>query len=218
MIGSRLVGRVDSLGVDLRDGMNLLSCPLPRADVIYHLAAQTSVDASWYDPVHDADNFKMIVRLVQEYPKAKIIYANSAAAMHPISSPYGFSKWVCAEYLRTFHQDYVICTFPNIYGEKGGKSVVDIFRENNHVTIFGDGLQTRDFVHVDDIVDGLIKARYWQRGEYQMGSGIATTVRELAEGKHVAYAPARKEARESILRNDTPDWEPKINVKEYIKS
>ena len=215
-IGSLLFEQIGGVGIDLKQGLNLLTCDLPEGiEVIYHLAAQSFVESSWHDPVHDMDNLRLTARLVKQYPKAKIIYANSAAAKTPIMSPYGFSKWASAEYLKTFHDNYVICTFPNVYG-KNDKSVVDIFKKSWNVVVYGDGTQLRDYVHVDDIVEGLIKAKHWEKGEYEMGSGIATSVLELANGKNINFAPARKEARESILKNTTPDWQPIIKVLEYI--
>ena len=82
--------------------------------------------------------------------------------------------------------------------------------------MFGDGLQTRDYVHVDDLVQGLLKAQNWPIGEYFMGSGKSVTVLELAKGKQIDFQPERKEAREAIVPNTTPDWIPKIDVFEYI--
>lgn len=219
-IGSRLADKLSDgfIGIDLQEGMNLLTCELPKdIEVIYHLAAQSSVEASWHDPMHDMDNIKMTARLVKEYPNAKIIYANSAAAQDPVS-PYGFSKWASGEYLKKFHPNYVSCVFPNVYGGSD-KSVVDIFYVQEEVTIYGDGLQIRDYVHVDDIVRGLILAQDWECGEYFMGSGISTTVLELAKGKKIIHAPARKEARESIVINSTPKnnrWTPKIDVIQWL--
>lgn len=217
-IGSLLAKKLEDLdivGIDLKDGMNLLTCELPEADIIYHLAAQSSVESSWHDPVHDMDNIRMTARLVKEYPNARIIYANSAAAQEP-KSPYGFSKWASGEYIKKFHKDYISCVFPNVYGGSD-KSVVDIFNGRKNVTVYGDGLQIRDYVHVDDIIDGLIMAMYWEVGEYFMGSGVKTTVLDLAKGKNITFAPARQEARESVLKNTTPNWEPKIKVLDYIK-
>lgn len=214
-----LPSREEVDGIDLKHGENILTAFLPhpkRVDTVFHLAAQTSVESSWYDPLHDLDNIRMTARLVHEYPNARIIYSNSAAALPPISSPYGFSKRASADYLKLFHKNYVICTFPNLFG--GGKGVVDKFKKSEDVIIYGDGTHTRDYVHVDDIVDGLIKARQWPVGEYQMGSGVATSVKDLAKGKNVRYEPERKEAKESVLRNDTPDWKPTINVYDYLKS
>jgi UDP-glucose 4-epimerase len=214
-VGTLLMKQLDAVGIDLKEGKNLLTCDLPDADVIYHLAAQSSVEASWHDPVHDADNLNMTVRLAHNYPKAKIIYASSAAAQPPIRSPYGFSKWAGAEYLKTFHKNSVICIFPNVYGN-GSRSVVDIFKGEEEVTIYGDGKQIRDYVHVEDIVRGLLMAQHWDAGEYFMGSEVSTSVLELAEGKTVHFAPPRKEAKESIVPNTTPNWKPKISVKQYL--
>ena len=218
MIGSRLFKKIKGggnlpppFGVDIKDGHNLITTELPKdIDVIYHLAAQSSVEASWQDPVNDMDNIRMTARLIKEYPNAKIIYTASAAPWD--SSPYGFSKWAAGEYIKNFHKNYVICVLPNVYGEKGGKSVVDIFKENDEVIIYGDGRQTRSYVHVDDIVEALILAKDWEMGEYFLGDGKATSVLDIARGKKIKFASARKEAREAVLPNITPNWKPKINL------
>jgi UDP-glucose 4-epimerase len=209
MIGSRFEGD----GIDLKDGLNLLSCDLPETDLIYHFASQISVESSWADPLHDLDNIRMMARLVKRYPKARIIYTSSAAALD-VTSPYGFSKWAAGEYLKKFHSNYVICYLPNLFG--GGSGVMEKFKGKKEVTVYGDGLQVRDFVHIDDIVKALHLAKDWPTGEYQLGSGKGTRIIDLTKGKTVTYAPPRKEIRESILRNDAPNWEPSINVLEYI--
>lgn len=218
-IGSKLTAKLQDefIGIDIKEGRNVLSClPNPKHNItlIYHLAAQSSVEPSWDDPVHDMDNIRMTARLVHLYPNAKIIYANSCASIH-VSSPYGFSKKASGDYLKAFHKNYVSLVFPNIYGE-GSKSVVDIFKGKDEVTIFGDGTHIRDYVHVYDLVEGLLKAQNWPVGEYFMGSGISTSVLELAEGKKINFAPERREDVEVIVPNTTPDWVPKINVLEYL--
>lgn len=217
-IGTKLHKRsgFNAVGIDLKDGNDLLTCELPEdVDLIYHLAAQSSVPKSWEDAFLDSQNIAMTVRLSQVYPNARIIYAQSAAAQGTPASPYGFSKRAAGEYLKLFHKDYVNCVFPNVYGGSD-KSVVDIFKGKNKVTVYGDGNQVRDYVHVDDIVEGLLKARDWPIGEFFMGSGIPTTVLELAGDREIEFAPARKEARESVLPNRTPNWEPLIRVHDYL--
>jgi UDP-glucose 4-epimerase len=213
-IGKLLSKQLKAIGIDIRKGHDLLTCPLPYADVIYHLAAQSDVQASWDDPLHDLNNIRITARLAHEYPMAKIIYANSCASIDP-ASPYGFSKWASGEYLKKFHNNTVNCVFPNIYGP-GSRSVVDIFKSQEDVTIYGDGLQTRDYVHVDDIVDGLVLAKDWEPGTYFMGSGKSTKLIDLAEGKYVTFEDARKEPHDVIVPNTTPNWKPKTNVLEYI--
>jgi UDP-glucose 4-epimerase len=214
-IGSRLSKLFDKfIGIDTKEGKNLLTCELPEEiDTIYHLAAHAPVEFSWQDPVRTVENLTNTVRLVHHYPEAKIIFASSGAAIDP-ASPYGFSKWACSEYLKKFHKNAVILYFPNIFGLP--RSVVDIFKGKEEVVIYGDGLQTRDYVHVDDIVKGLYKAKDWEPGEYFMGSTVATSLIDLAEGKKVKFKPPRKEAKESVLPNTTPNWKPIINVTDYI--
>lgn len=216
-IGSKLSLLFDNfIGIDTKDGKNLSTCELPEnIDVIYHLAAHAPVEDSWKDPIRTIENLATTVRLVHHYPDAKIIFASTCASIDPVS-PYGFSKWACNEYLKRFHKDAVILYFTNIFGIP--RSVVDIFKGKDKVTIYGDGLQTRDYVHVDDIVSGLYKAKDWSAGEYMMGSGIKTNLLQLAEGKEVVFKEARKEARESVLSNTTPDnsWKPTIDVLEYV--
>lgn len=204
------------MGLDIKDGMNLLTCDLPEdIDLIYHLAAQSDVVPSWKDPLHDLDNIRMTARLSHHFPDAKIVYANSCASIQP-ESPYGFSKGVAADYLFNFHDgDVVNLVFPNIYGP-GSRSVVDKFKGKEEVTVYGSGLQTRDYVHVDDIVSGLLKAALWDEGTYYMGSGVSTSVLELARDKKIRYEGARQEAFEVTVPNNTPDWKPVIKVMEYI--
>lgn len=216
-IGSKLLDKLPgALGVDLKEGYDILTCDLPKdIDVVFHLAAQTSVESSWHDPVHDAYNFLLTTKIVKEYPQAKIIYANSCASIEP-KSPYGFSKKISGDFLKTFHTNWVSLIFPNIYG--GSKqSVVDMFNGQKEVTIYGDGTHVRDYVHVDDLVDGLIKAIDWPCGEYFMGSEKGTSVIDLAKDKKIIFAPERKEESEVIVKNTTPNWKPIINVLDFIK-
>ena len=209
-------GDYEIIGIDTIDGQNLLTCELPEnIDLVYHLAAHASVEESWKDPVREMENITSTVRLAHAYPNTRIIYASSCAIIDP-ASPYAFSKKAGHEYLELFHNDSVICMFPNIY--ETGRSVVDFFKGKDKVIIYGDGLAKRDYVHIDDIVDGLFKAQQWKAGVYQMGSDNVHTVLELAEGKEVDFKPARKEAKESLIKNTTPNWRAKIKVMDYLNA
>lgn len=224
-IGRRLMEALekihaDIVGIDIKEDDDLLNCYLPETefDIIFHLAAQTSVEKSWENPYHDAQNIMMTIRLAQQYPHGKIIYTQSAAA-EDASSPYGLSKKTAEEYLKMLHHNTVVCVLPNIFGP-GGKGVVDLFKGKDEVTIYGSGRQTRDFVHVDDIVDGLISAIKWANGTYCFGSEYGIQIGELGlycGAKRFHYADPRKEIFESILKNTTPGWKPKIKVLEYIR-
>lgn len=215
-VGSRLMKRFDAIGLDYSEG-NLVNTPLPDADIVYHLAAHASVEQSWKRPVDYMDNLRTTVRLVHAYPDAKIILASSCVNMNPESSPYAFSKRIAADYLKLYHKNYVNLIFPNIYGGSV-RSVVDIYKNAEEIKVFGDGLQVRDYVHVDDIVQALVLAKDWDMGEYSLGSGVGTTVLDLATatGKPITMAPARNEQREAVIPNTSPNWKPTISVIDYI--
>lgn len=223
-IGSKLQDALkrshEVIGIDKKDNANLLFCNyFPQVDLVYHLAAQTDVTTSVRHPLEDAqDNILATIKLAQAYSSKRIIYASSAATLN-IQSPYGLSKAVGAEYLKLLTGDAVICLFPNLFGQ-GGKGVIERFIQDNPITIYGDGSQTRDFVHVNDIVRGLIQAASWQSGEYQLGSNTSIPIIELAQAtkKPITFKPQRNgEILESRVLNTTPDWKPLTDPITYIQ-
>lgn len=234
-VGSRLVKRLESkihtdgepkhtvYALDSKTAGNILYAPLPPdVDVIFHLAAHKSVEESWAAPGLYLENLSVTMRLVQMYPDAKLIHASSCAGDWPVASPYGFFKFAASKYLEAFHKNYVDLIFPNIYGGlQKQNSVVDTFKNAEAVTIQGDGSIVRDYVHVDDIVEGLLKSQNWPTGRYSLGSGIPTNTMALAAatGKPITFAPARsggKEPQESIVPNTTPNWSHTVDVLEYV--
>lgn len=210
--------RVDC--IDLKDGGDILDAKVPEADVIFHLAAQTDVMQSVRDPMHDAmTNIAGTIQVLKENPHARVIIPGSAAAVAP-ESPYGVSKRAQELYAHVLHQNAVVCVLPNIYGENG-HGVVEAFLRDEKPTVYGDGMQTRQFLHVEDAVVALMRAMELPRGTYFCGGTPARTVLELAEatGKEYEHAPAREgEVRDSHIANTMPDWKPAIDVIEYIQS
>ncbi len=215
----KALGDVKKIGIDKKEGNDILNTPLPDVDCIYHLAAQVDVGSSITDPMGDArDNILATIAIAKKYPQTRIIYTASAASLN-ITSPYGLSKKTAADYIKLFCKNYVIVTLPNLFGE-GGRGVLEIFKNNDTCTIFGDGTQTRDFVHVEDIAQMLCMAREWPVGEYECGSGSSTTILECARmtGKKIVFAPVREgDIYESVMHNTTPNWIPQIKITDYLK-
>jgi UDP-glucose 4-epimerase len=211
-----------AVGLDLKDGLkgDVFNTRIANVDVVYHLAAQSSVMDSITDPELDAKtNILMALKVIQDYPNARIIYTGSGgASQEHIASPYGLSKRVAGEYLRLLHWDCVILNLPNVYGD-GGSGVIERFAQDDPITIYGDGQQTRDFVHVQDIVDALIKAQDWPTGEYWCGAGESRRVIDIAErfNKRIEFRPDRSgELKHSEVLNITPNWKPAVSVDDYI--
>ena len=159
-----------------------------RPDLVFHLAAQSSVPKSVRDPILDNEvNVLGTLRLLEASRRAgveKVIYSSTGGALYgepevvpcpddapvvPIS-PYGMSKYMAEQYLdffsRQYRLNYTTLRYGNVYGPRqdpfGEAGVVAIFisaiLSGQRPRIFGDGNQTRDFVCVDDVVGANIAA------------------------------------------------------------
>jgi UDP-glucose 4-epimerase len=124
-------------------------------------------------------------------PEVSELPLKESLPQHPLS-PYGVSKKAALDYLlayRSLHSlEFAALALANVYGPRqdphGEAGVVAIFAERllrgQPVTIFGDGEQTRDFVYVDDVVDGFVRAATKGGGLVcNIGTGRETTVNTL---------------------------------------
>ncbi len=176
-------------------------------DVLVHHAAQMDVRRSVADPMFDADvNVVGSLNLFEAARRGgvrQILFASTggaiygeqdhypAAEQHPQQpvSPYGVSKLAVERYLFYYHTNYGLdaccLRYANVYGERqnphGEAGVVAIFLKRllagTAPTINGDGLQTRDYVHVSDVVRANL-AVVGQPGFriYNVGTGVETSV------------------------------------------
>jgi UDP-glucose 4-epimerase len=209
-----------------------------RSEVVFHLAAQADVGTSVERPAFDAEvNVVGTVRVLEaaRATAARVVFTSSGGAIYgecerparesdepqPLS-PYAASKLAGEEYLATWNRLYgaahVACRLANVYGPRqlstleGGVVAVflDRLRAGQETVIFGDGEQTRDFVFVGDVVAALLAAAAAPAGGlYNVGSGVATTVRELhrlcAEVSGVAQEPRLAAERAGDLRHSVID-------------
>ena len=183
-----------------------------RPEAVFHLAAQIDVHSSVADPARDAAvNVGGTVNLLEGARAAgtqRFVFASTGGAIygdpdviptpetapaHPVS-PYGQSKFAAEEYCRLYGRMHgiapTIMRYANVYGPRqdphGEAGVVAIFAscllEGRTPTIFGDGLQTRDYVYVGDVVAAtLAAADAGLEGPYNVGCGRETSVRGLLE-------------------------------------
>lgn len=179
-------------------------------DVLVHQAAQMDVRRSVADPAFDADvNIKGTLNLLEAARRGGVgqaLFASTGGAIygeqdvfpatedHPTRpvSPYGVAKLAVERYLYYHHHEYgldVTCLrYANVYGQRqnpfGEAGVIAIFLHKllaeETPTINGDGLQTRDYVHVSDVVAANLAA-LGREGfrTYNVGTGRETSVVEL---------------------------------------
>jgi len=151
-------------GIEIRTNPAMVGC-----DAVVHLAAQTSVVESKSEPRRNAyanvmGTITMLDAARNANPDMRVIVASSCAAgAGKAASPYGASKVANEAYCQAYHESYGLNTtairFANVYGNLSAHkdSVISLWcrgiaeRTLKAFTIFGDGEQTRDFIHVHDL-------------------------------------------------------------------
>jgi UDP-glucose 4-epimerase len=176
-------------------------------EVCFHLAAQADVPTSVRRPDFDAEvNVVGSVRVLQAAgDRTTVVFSSTGGAIYgeckrpareddprrPLS-PYGVAKLSAEEYLAGWNRlhgtRHTTLRFANVYGPRqeagleGGVVAIflDAMAAGRQTVIFGDGGQTRDFVHVDDVVSALLAAP-GTGGVFNVGSGVETSVAGLHE-------------------------------------
>lgn len=217
-------------------------------DLCFHLAAQSRVQPSFEHPEKSLRVNAVGTAKVMEWAyknKIKVIYAGSSSKHHdPSDSPYAMYKFlgeeICKLYKKSFSVNVEIARFYNVYGpgenidEKFG-NVIGIWRskvlKGKPLPIVGDGNQKRDFIHVSDLVKGLIKLGFSNKKHidaWELGTGVNYSINELFDmfndrfNCKSIYIPDQKgNYQETLRRNDDMltllNWNPKDRLKNHIK-
>lgn len=180
-------------------------------DVVIHLAAAISVEESIKNPSEtfhiNVDGTRNVLVACEKNHVRKLVVSSSAAVygegspgikltenskINPIS-PYGESKAMMEQEIKEFISKYnincVILRLFNVYGIGQSSEYAGVITKfikkiamNKSLEIFGDGMQTRDFVAIQDVVDSIYDAILnVKNGIYNIASGKAVTIKELAE-------------------------------------
>ena len=236
-------------GLDLKDGNDISFClPDEDYDYVFHLAALPSVQQSVEQPSYTMRHNTLATSILLEWCKNKnvkrIVFSSSAAAKE-VSSPYGLHKRMsemeCKLYSELYDLDTVCLRYYNVYSEDqryGGpystviSAWMEMIRNGDPLRIDGDGYQTRDFIHVDDIVSANICAMQsvnsFNGAVYDIGTGEAVAVKYIknfiSSSLEVEWknSPERKaDIRHSIadISKTKEDlmWEPKIYIPQGLK-
>ncbi len=233
---------------------NLLQTYCMDVDCIFHMAADISVQYSIESPFESYSNninsLFNVLEFAKRYNISKVVFSSSASvygvtdkvcvetdATDPLNA-YALSKLNGEQIMKMYHDLYDINTvslrYFNVYGPRQSNTgqyapVVGIFQKqkesNGALTIVGDGEQTRDFVHVFDVVSAnMLVADKDVNGVYNVGTGVEYSVNQIADmiSDNQVYIPARVgEARRSVAdisKIKSIGWRPNVKLEDWIES
>lgn len=232
-----------------------------KFDIVFHMAAQMDVRKSVEDPANDAEiNILGGINLLRSSVKhgvKKFVFSSTGGAIygeqdyfpadenHPLRpvSPYGISKLSFEKYLYyyklQFGLEYVALRYANVYGPRqnshGEAGVVAIFCEKllkgDKAVVNGDGLQTRDFTFVGDVVEAnLLAVEHSESGEYNVGTGIETDINTIYDMIKSSTGSSQErinreampgEQRRSVISYDlikkSMGWSPTVSIDDGIE-
>jgi UDP-glucose 4-epimerase len=230
-----------------------------RPDLICHLAAQIDIRASVAAPADDEQaNVAGTVNVLEaaRVAGARVLFCSTGGALYgkdaPIpsledvlplpESPFGVAKFCAEQYVRLYNRlhgcRHTILRLASVYGPRqdpaGESGVIPIFcarvQAGEQPVIYGDGMQTRDYVYIADAVAAFLAAADQGRpGVWNIGTGTETSVLRLARligdaaGRAVnpRFAPARRgELQRSALAAERAGrdlgWRPTVSLAEGV--
>jgi UDP-glucose 4-epimerase len=246
------VRRLEEAGVPLVVG-DVRHVDLPPADAVVHAAAYISVDESWERPYEYMwNNAAATARVAKRCAEtgARLVYISSASVYgepqrlpidesHPTKplSPYGLSKLAGEQITQMLAPGAAVLRLFNVYGpgQTGPYAgVITKFIERAKrglpPVIYGDGTQTRDFIHVADVAQFVeVVLDRGATGVFNVGTGRAVSIRELADvvmrlaglSGEPLYAPPRpgdiKHSVADVTKARTLGWEPRFPLEEGLR-
>lgn len=228
-------------------------------DFVFHLAGQSRIQPSIKNPLEtievnimgtanvlEASRQKQVKRLVYSTTSSYYGLKNSVPNVETQSedclNPYSISKVtgdkLCKIYSELYGLQTITLRYFCVYGDreplKGEYApVIGLFlrqfSEGKPLTVVGDGMQMRDFTHIDDVIRAnmlIMSANIQGSGEvYNVGSGSNSSILEIAQSisKNINFIPPRVgEARASLANTEKIKkhygWSAQMNLQTYISA
>lgn len=213
-------------------------------DLVFHFGEYSRVVPSFGDKRYlmksNLYGTSNVLNLCLEF-NAKLIYSASSSKFggNENLSPYSWTKSKMVELIKNYKEwfglNYQICYFYNVYGKNqlcvGDYSTVigrfkNQMEKGEPLTVVGDGKQTRQFTHVDDITDALyIIMTQSKSHEWYLSSEKDYSILEVAKmfSNNIKFIPKNKGERQNAVNvpNDTKEklnWKTKRTLEEYVLS
>lgn len=234
---------INLITVDLTNLQDTLRS-IQGAKTVFHLASRIgSIDYLHGNPAKELEAFQTntlidtnVFRASLENGIKTLIYASSVAAYPPPDGGYGWAKLMGETLLGLLSMNIGIARIFNVYGNNSdlikSPPVISAFMlkvlHGQNISIWGDGLQTRDFIHVSDCVNGLLQLEKVLSGAIttvNIGSGQSISIKTIAErivklsggNTEIVYEPTKLTGPMSQTADITKTkalltWKPKMGL------
>lgn len=254
-VGTHLVEKLSQnhqiIKYDLKDGQDVLdgkvlAQKLEEVDLVIHLAAFISAQESWEKPIDYIRNNSLgtlsVIDCAIKSGVKKMIFFSSAAVKAKPLTPYAVSKINAEEIVKLYSGQIktVIVRPENIYGlgQKANygyviHNFIKAVRNGENIKIYGSGKQSRDFIHIEDVIqtiDKLININVESGTIISLGTGKETSILDLAglvmrvmkKETQIDFIEERKEPQKSVadtkmLSRLEINFEKFVNLRSGIK-
>lgn len=204
--------------LDIKEGNDILTCKLPEAQYVIHLAANAGVLPSIEDPKkYWMNNVEGTKRILSHYHNSRVLVAGSSSQYEPHLNPYAASKHVIESiphsnvcFMR-FHTVYSNPARPGMFFDKLQRGVLDFVTDHE-----------RDFIHISDVVEAihlLLHTTY--KGPIDIGTGQTVRVSSIAPHLPVKEGQPYERARTCAKEEDLAylrsiGWKCKVTVNDFL--
>jgi UDP-glucose 4-epimerase len=245
---------------DIRDYQKIRSL-FDDVDYVFHLAAESRLQPAIENPIDAVDRncvgTCVVLQCSREAKVKRLVYSSTSSGygnndypnvetqpddcLNPYSSSKIAAEKFCKMYSDLYELETICLRYFNVYGERAPKvgqyaPVIAIFYRQTSsgepLSIVGDGLQRRDFIHVSDVVNAnilastkKIDAQYFGQ-VFNVGSGKNYTVKEIADkidNENQIHLPERVGEVKVSLANiekikDVLGWQPQVDLMEWLSN
>lgn len=203
------------VGLDLKEGNDILVCDLPDCDYVIHLAAVSGVRQSISDPEkYWRVNVEGTRRILEHYQSKRVLVASSSSQYEPHLNPYAASKHAM-EFIP--HNNVCFMRLHTVYSSNPRENM--FFYKLLNRTLEYVTMHKRDFIHIDDICDAFdLLLDHSYVGSLDVGTGISIAINNIDPQLPVKLDTPneRQETKANTRKMSFFGFKPKVDVRDFI--
>ena len=203
------------VGLDLKEGNDILVCNLPNCDFVIHLAAVSGVRQSINDPEkYWRVNVEGTRRILEHYKSKRVLVASSSSQYEPHLNPYAASKHAM-EFIP--HNNVCFMRLHTVYSSVPRENMFFYKLLNSSLEYVT--THKRDFIHIDDICDAFdLLLEHGYVGSLDVGTGISIAINNIAPHLPIKLDTPneRQETKANTRKMSFFGFKPKVDVRDFI--